>query len=41
MAIVQIATAFGITTGRAATLRTNKLDPAAALATSIRASVDA
>lgn len=33
----QLATAFGITTGQAATLRTNKLDPAAALATSIRA----
>jgi len=33
----QIAAAFGITTGQAATLRTNKLAPAAALATSIRA----
>ena len=35
----QIATAFGITTGQAATLRANKLDSAAALATSIRAAV--
>lgn len=34
----QLATAFGITTGQAATLRTNKLAPAASLATSIRAS---
>lgn len=33
----QLATAFGITTEKAATLRTNKLAPAAALATSIRA----
>ncbi len=37
----QNATAFGITTGQAATLRTNKLAPAAALATSIRATVGA
>lgn len=35
----QLATAFGITTGQAGTLRTNKLAPAAALATSIRATV--
>jgi hypothetical protein len=35
----QIATAFGITTGQAATLRTNKLVPAASIATSIRAAV--
>jgi hypothetical protein len=34
----QLASAFGITTGQAATLRTNKLAPAAALAASIRAS---
>lgn len=34
----QLAAAFGITAGQAATLRTNKLAPAAALATSIRAS---
>lgn len=33
----QLATAFSITVGAAATLRTNRLDPAAALATSIRA----
>jgi len=33
----QIANAFGITTGQAATLRTNKLAPAAALAASLRA----
>lgn len=32
----QLATAFGITVGQAATLRTNRLDPAAALAASIR-----
>lgn len=37
----QIATAFGITTGQAATLRTNKLAPAAALAASLHASVGA
>lgn len=35
----QLAAAFGITTGQAATLRTNKLAPAASLATSIRASM--
>lgn len=35
----QIAAAFGITTGQAATLRTNKLVPAASLAASIRATV--
>jgi hypothetical protein len=35
----QIANAFGITTGQAATLRANKLVPAAALAASIRAEV--
>lgn len=35
----QLATVFGITTGQAATLRTNKLAPAASLATSIRAAV--
>jgi hypothetical protein len=35
----QIASAFGITTGQAATLRTNKLVPAASIATSIRAAV--
>ena len=35
----QLATAFGITTGQASTLRTNKLAPAASLATSVRASV--
>lgn len=35
----QLATAFSITVGAAATLRTNKLDPAAALAASIRSSV--
>lgn len=35
----QLATAFGITTGQAATLRTNKLAPAASLAASIRATV--
>lgn len=33
----QIANAFGITTGQAATLRTNKLQPAAALAAALRA----
>jgi hypothetical protein len=33
----QLATAFGITTSAAATLRTNKLAPAAAIATNIRA----
>lgn len=33
----QLATAFSITVGAAATLRTNRLDPAAALAASIRA----
>lgn len=35
----QLATIFNITTGQAATLRTNKLAPAASLATSIRAAV--
>ena len=33
----QLAAAFGITTGQASTLRTNKLAPAATLAASIRA----
>jgi hypothetical protein len=37
----QIAAAFSITTGAAATLRTNKLAPAAALAASLRASTGA
>lgn len=36
---VQIASAFGITTGQAGTLRTNVLVPAAALAAQIRAAV--
>lgn len=37
----QLATAFNITTGEAATLRTNKLEPAATLASGIRAATGA
>lgn len=37
----QIANAFNITTGQAATLRTNKLEPAAAIAADIRAEAGA
>lgn len=37
----QLATAFNITTGEAATLRTNKLEPAATIASGIRAATGA
>jgi hypothetical protein len=37
----QLATAFGITTGEAATLRTNKLEPAATIASGIRSATGA